>query len=85
MSQSEPYSWRRIGKIFLITCLVLVIIYLPVFISWRVYQYRAVSELVQAIESFNDEETEVAIEKVKTRDATELALPKLIELLESKS
>lgn len=83
MFQDEPYSWVQIRKMILVTCLVLVIIYLPVFISWRIYQYRAVNELVQAIESFDNEETEVAIEKVKTRDATELALPKLIELLET--
>ncbi|WP_298867167.1 HEAT repeat domain-containing protein [uncultured Gimesia sp.] len=85
MSQSEEYSWVKIRKIILVTCLVLVIIYLPVFISWRVYQYRAVSELVQAIESFNDQETDEALEKVKSRNATELALPRLIELLESNS
>ncbi|MCH9656307.1 MAG: HEAT repeat domain-containing protein [Planctomycetes bacterium] len=85
MSQYEEYSWVTIRKFLFVTCLVLITIYLSIYISWRVYQYRAVRELVHAIESFNDQETLESLNKVKSRDATEQALSRLIELLESNS
>lgn len=85
MSHSEQTSWVKKRKIVLATCLVLAVIYLTIYIRWRVYQNNAVEELVQAIKSINEGETDEALEKVKSRSAEELAISRLMELLESDS
>jgi HEAT repeat protein len=83
MSLNEPYTWRQIAKFASIICLLLVAIYLPVYISWRIYQYRAVQELVQAVEERNSAAVVAALEQVKSRDATAMARSPLLELMES--
>lgn len=83
MSQSKPTSWINTREIFLVTCLVIVAIGLLIYLTGHNTQSQAVEELVQAVESFNVPETEKALKKVKLNEATELAVPRLIELLDS--
>lgn len=83
MSQSKSSSWVDTKKLFLVACMVIVAIGFLIYLTGHNSQSQAVEELVQAVESFNVPETEEALKKVKLNKATEPAVLRLIELIDS--
>ncbi|QDV49399.1 HEAT repeat domain-containing protein [Gimesia fumaroli] len=83
MSQINPLLWSSNRKRFLVVCLVCVAIGALVYLKGNRFENQAITELVEAVESYNVPATEAALIKVKAEGVTEPAVLRLIELLDT--
>lgn len=80
MSRSERFAWVTPWKIIVAAVLLLAVLGIPAGLYY--WKNLAVKGLVRAVESNNFSDTEEALSRVKERRASELAVPRLIEVLE---
>ena len=83
MSRSERFSWIKPRRMAWVLIVLVTILILPAGLHF--WQMQAVKGLIDAIESNDISATENALNTVKERKSTNLALSRLIELLESES
>lgn len=82
MSQINSLLWNSNRNRFLILCLVFVAVGTLVYFKSNLFENQAVTELVEAVDSFDVPATEAALQKVKAEGVTEPAVSRLIELLD---